>query len=172
MILINIWYKVIVLGIHINMKRSVLKSVLFSFLPVVIVALLGSVFVGLGMEWFSELIKPSRWIPNIVIPIVWTIIYLLSATVLFLWQRNGKIPTEVWVLYVINGVLNILWCLLFFALNLTLVGLIVIILNLIFGYYLLLKIRGENLFYYMLSFIYPVWLSVATCLNIAIWILN
>ncbi len=154
------------------MKRSVLKSILFSFVPVLIVAVLGSVFVGLGMSWFGGLIKPSQWIPNVIIPIVWTVIYLLTATTLFLWQRNGKVPLAIWILFGINGVLNVLWCLLFFTLHLTFVGLIAIVLNLIFGYYLLLKIRKENLFYFSLMFIYPVWLSIATCLNIAIWILN
>lgn len=154
------------------MKRSVLKSILFSFVPVVIVAVLGSVFVGLGMSWFGELTKPSQWIPNAIIPIVWTVIYLLSATTLFLWQRNGKVPSKIWILFAINGLFNVLWCLLFFTLRLTFVGLIAIVLNLIFGYCLLLKIRKENVFYFSLMFIYPVWLSIATCLNLAIWILN
>lgn len=154
------------------MKRSVWKSILYSFVPVIVVAVLGSVFVSLGMEWFGKLIKPSQWIPDFIIPIVWTVIYLLTATVLFLWQRNGKVQTKIWILFAINGVLNVLWCLLFFALNLTFVGLIFIVLNLIFGYYLILEIKKHNLLYFSLMFIYPVWLSIATCLNIAVWILN
>lgn len=154
------------------MKRSVLKSILYSFVPVVIVAILGSVFVGLGMTWFGGLVKPTQWIPNFIIPIVWTVIYLLSAITLFLWQRNGNVPKNIIILFVLNGVLNVLWCLLFFALNFTFVGLIAIISNLIFGYYLIFKIKNENPFYFALVFVYPVWLSVATCLNIALWILN
>lgn len=154
------------------MKNSFWKSVLYSFVPVIIVAGLGSLFVALGTEWFGGVVKPSQWIPDFIIPIVWTVIYLLTAIVLFLWQRNGCIPKSVVILFVLNGVLNVLWCLLSFTLNLTFVGLIAIVLNLIWGYYLILKIRKENLFYFSLMFVYPVWLSIATCLNLAIWILN
>lgn len=154
------------------MKRSVWKLVLYSFVPVIVVAVLGSIFVALGMEWFGALNKPMQWIPDYIIPIVWTVIYLLTVTVLFLWQRYGCVPKDIVVLFILNGVLNVLWCLMFFTLQLTLLGLIVIVLNLIFGYYLLLKIRGENLLYFALMFVYPVWLSIATCLNLAIWILN
>ncbi len=154
------------------MKRSVLKSVLYSFVPVIVVAVLGSVFVGFGMDWFGVLSKPTQWIPDFIIPIVWTVIYLLTATVLFLWHRHGCVPKDIVVLFILNGVLNVLWCLIFFTLQLTLLGLIAIVLNLIFGYYLILKIRGENLLYFSLMFAYPVWLSIATCLNLAVWILN
>ena len=154
------------------MKRNLLQSILVSFVPVIIVAVLGSIFVNIGMPWFESLIKPSQWIPNIVIPIVWTLIYLLASIVIFLWVRNGKMPKDIVILFIINGVLNILWCLLFFTLRLTFVGQIAIILNLIFSFYLLLEIKKESgLYYYMLT-LYPIWLSIATTLNLAIWILN
>lgn len=136
------------------------------------VAVLGSIFVNLGMPWFESLIKPSQWIPNVIIPIVWTVIYLLASIVIFLWVRNGKMPKNIAILFIINGVLNIIWCLLFFTLNLTFVGNVAIIINLVFGYYLLLEIKKENgLYFYMLA-IYPIWLSIATTLNTAVWILN
>lgn len=154
------------------MKRNLIQSILVSFVPVIIVAVLGSIFVNIGMPWFESLIKPSQWIPNIVIPIVWTLIYLLASIVIFLWVRNGKMPKGIVILFIINGVLNILWCLLFFTLRLTFVGQIAIILNLIFSFYLLLEIKKESgLYYYMLT-LYPIWLSIATTLNLAIWILN
>lgn len=154
------------------MKRNLLYSILVSFLPVIIVAVLGSIFVNIGMDWFGLLIKPSQWIPNIVIPIVWTVIYLLTSIVIFLWVRNGKMPKNVVVLFIINGVLNVLWCLLFFTLELTFIGLIAIVINLIMGYLLLSEIRKENSLYYYMLVIYPVWLSIATALNLALWILN
>ncbi len=154
------------------MKRNLIYSVLVSFVPVIIVAVLGSIFVNIGMPWFGSLIKPSQWIPNIVIPIVWTVIYLLTSIVIFLWVRNGKMPKNIVVLFVINGILNVLWCLLFFTLKLTFIGQVAIILNLIFSYYLLLEIKKENGLYYYMLIIYPIWLSIATVLNLAVWILN
>ena len=152
-------------------KNKFLKS-LYIIIPIVIVAALGSVFVRLGMPWYESLVKPSEWVPNILIPIVWTIVYLAFGVVLIIWQNKATIPTQTIVLLVLNGFLNVLWCLLFFTLKLTLVGNIAILINLIAGYLLLIDIyHNKKLYAYILS-IYPIWLSIATTLNFAMWILN
>ena len=148
------------------------RNVIFIVIGILIVAGLGTLFVNLGMDWFNALDKPSQWIPNIVIPIVWTIIYALFGIILILWNKKGDIPKDVVVWLIINGVLNILWCLLFFTLNLTFVGNIAIILNLIAGIVLFLKIYKTQPLYATILSIYPIWLSVATTLNLALWILN
>ena len=154
------------------MTKSRFLNSLFIIIPIAIVAGLGSVFVNLGMDWFNTLVKPTQWIPNIVIPIVWTIIYLTFAVILIIWQNRGKIPTKTIVLLIVNGTLNVLWCLMFFTLNLTFVGNIFILLNLVAGYWLWIDIiKQQKLFGYILT-IYPLWLSIATTLNIALWILN
>jgi len=137
-----------------------------------IVAILGSVFVNIGMDWFNSLIKPSQWIPNIVIPIVWTVIYLTFGIILSIWVSKERIPIYIIINLIINGILNVLWCLTFFTLQLTFVGNIVIILNLIAGITLFLQIFKQNTIYGIITSIYPIWLSIATTLNLAIWILN
>lgn len=147
-------------------------QIILSFIFIIIVAGLGSLFVNLGMNWFDGLNKPSQWIPNIIIPIVWTIIYSLFAIVNFLWIKNEGIPKSVLFLLILNGIFNVLWCLTFFALKLLFIGNIVIILNLILGFLLIFEIaKFKKLYTYLLA-IYPVWLSIATTLNIALWILN
>lgn len=153
------------------MESKKLKIIL-SIGGVLLVAVLGTIFVNIGMDWFNSLEKPSQWIPNFVIPIVWSIIYLSAGIVLFLWNNNGDIPLKTSILFIINGALNVLWCLVFFTLKQTFLGNIVIIINLIFAYILLVDIFKQNKVYgYMLA-LYPVWLSLATSLNTAIWILN
>ena len=145
---------------------------LYIVLPIILVAGLGTLFVNLGMNWFNGLVKPSQWIPNIVIPIVWSVIYLAFAVILVIWQNKGRIPLKTTVLLIVNGALNVLWCLMFFTLNLAFVGNIFIILNLVAGYMLWINILNhQKLFGYILT-IYPVWLSIATTLNTALWILN
>ena len=153
------------------MKNNFLKT--FAVVtPIVIVAVLGSLFVNIGMDWFNELIKPSQWIPNWVIPVVWTVIYVIFAVVLLNWLGKDKIPTDTIILLVLNGALNILWCLVFFTLKLTFIGNVVIILNLIASVVLWVNIFLQKKTYsYWLS-LYPIWLSVATTLNLAMWILN
>ena len=70
------------------MTKQKFLNGLFVVLPIALVAVLGAVFVNIGMEWFNGLTKPSQWIPNIVISIVWTIVYLSFAVILIIWQRS------------------------------------------------------------------------------------
>ena len=137
------------------MTKSKFLNSLFIIIPIALVAALGSVFVNLGMDWFNSLIKPSQWIPNIVIPIVWSVIYLAFAVILVIWQNKGRIPLKTTVLLIVNGALNVLWCLMFFTLNLAFVGNIFIILNLVAGYMLWIDIlKQQKLFGYILT-LYP-----------------
>ena len=154
------------------MNKNKTLQIILIWISLIIVAVLGSIFVNLGMDWFNSLEKPSEWIPNIVIPIVWTIIYLTFAIILSILANKENLPKNIIILLIINGILNILWCLLFFTLNLLFVGNIAIILNLIFGYKLLFDINRENSIYAWILAIYPTWLSIATTLNLALWILN
>ena len=171
--IINISNKNEVLSITYSMeKKNELKNIILIILSIIIVAALGSVFVNIGMEWFDGLFKPTQWIPNVVIPIVWTVIYLAFAIVLSIWSGKTKIPKSVIVMLIINGVFNVLWCLVFFTLKLTFLGNIVIVLNLIFAYLLLFEIKRYNKLYFYLLSIYPIWISIATTLNTALWILN
>lgn len=153
------------------MKNNVLRIVSV-VAPIILVAVLGSVFVNLGMEWFDSLTKPSQWIPNWVIPVVWTVIYITFAVVLLLWTSKESLLKSTVVLLIANGILNILWCLVFFSLQLTFVGNIVIILNLIASIVLWVNIFLQKKNYAYALAIYPIWLSVATTLNLAMWILN
>ncbi|MBQ9795718.1 MAG: tryptophan-rich sensory protein [Clostridia bacterium] len=153
------------------MKSNVLR-IISVVAPIVIVATLGSLFVNLGMDWFSSLTKPSQWIPNWVIPLVWTAIYITFAFVLLRWSSKDTIPTSTKILLIVNGVLNVLWCLIFFTLNLTFIGNIVIVLNLIAGIALWINIFLKVKTYSYWLAIYPIWLSIATTLNLALWILN
>lgn len=155
-----------------KLTKTQIKQIIISFVTIILVAVIGSIFVNIGMDWFNNLIKPSQWIPNIVIPIVWTIIYTTFAIINYLWIKNSVLPKKIIILMFINGILNVLWCLTFFTLKLTFIGNIVIILNLILGYHLIYNIfKNKTVYGYILS-IYPIWLSIATSLNLALWILN
>lgn len=154
------------------MEKSQIKKIIISSAVIIAVAILGSVFVNLGMDWFNTLQKPTQWLPNFVIPIVWTVVYITFAVINFIWFKNEDIPASTIILMIINAVLNVLWCLTFFTLKLLFLGNIVIILNLIAGFVLIVNIyQYKKLFGYILS-IYPIWLSIATTLNLALWILN
>ena len=141
-------------------------------LSIILIAVLGSVFVNLGMPWYNTLQKPFEWVPSITFPIVWTIIYSLFAIFLFVWLRNKQLTNKTIILLVLNGLFNVLWCLVFFALNQLLIGNIVIISNLILAFLLIGDIFGYSKVFGVLLSIYPLWISIATTLNTAVWILN
>lgn len=153
------------------MKNKTLLTI-FSLSAVVVVAVLGTIFVNLGMDWFNSLTKPSEWIPNIAIPIVWTVIYVAFAVYLYFAIKNNRLDKETSILLIVNGILNVLWCLVFFTLNSLLFGLIVIVVNLIFAIILIMTMNKKDMFFSYFLTIYPIWLSIATCLNLACWILN
>lgn len=157
------------------MKEKKSKKIVYYIviiLSILFVAGLGSLFVNLGMKWFDFLNKPSQFPPNFVIPIVWTVIYAIFAVVLCLIVWKQKLQKKTFVLLIINGVLNIVWCLIFFTLNQTFLGLISILLLAVFAYILVLDIKQYKNLYLYLTAIYPIWATIATCLNVALWILN
>jgi len=154
------------------MIKNETKKIILTVVSIVVVAVLGSVFVNLGSDWFAGLNKPTQWIPDFIIPIVWTIIYISFSIVLSIWISKEDLPKSVVVLLILNGIFNVLWCLTFFTLNLTFIGNIVIVLNLILAYTLILEIKKVKPIYALILSVYPIWISIATTLNTALWILN
>lgn len=154
------------------MKKEKIIKYGTPILGVILVALLGTIFTRTGMSWFKSLQIPSEWVKDFIIPIVWSIIYSLFTIFLICSVKKDKIRKDLFVLLVINGVLNVLWCLVYFAINSLLGGLIFIIFNLIASIYLLKEIKKVSHIWWYILCVYPIWLSIATCLNLATWILN
>lgn len=148
------------------------KNIIITLGSILAVAVLGTIFTQIGMGWFNGLIKPTEWIPSFIIPIVWTVIYLLFVYVLIKWQSRRPLTKENIILLAINGVLNVVWCLVFFTLNQLFLGNVVIIINTLFGLRLYFEICKEDAMNGLLISLYPTWLCIATTLNIALWILN
>lgn len=148
------------------------KSNILTIISIILVAVLGTIFTNLGMSWYSTLGKPSQWIPSFIIPIMWTIIYLLFTIILYLWQRNEKLSNKIISLLIINGILNVLWCLVFFTFKSLFIGNVIIVINTVFAINLIYEIYKEKPLYAAWLYIYPLWLCVATTLNLAVWILN
>lgn len=148
------------------------KNIVFSIAPIASVAILGSVFFKIGQDWYMKLNRPSMWPPDLVFPILWTTIYTLFAIYLYTTLKEDKLTRKEMTYLIINGALNILWCLLFFTFKMTFLGLIVIILNAVMSILLVLEIEKKNRKFGMILSIYPIWMLIATALNLATWILN
>lgn len=90
------------------------SDIIFTCIFVIIVALLGSIFVSLGKDWFASLLKPSQWLSDFVISLLWSVIYILFAVIISVLFKKELITKKIIVLAVLNGILNVLWCLVFF----------------------------------------------------------
>ncbi len=125
-------------------------------LSVLVVAGVGSIFVNLGMDWYAGLTKPTEWIPNFVIPLVWSVIYLLFAIILSILSKQNLLTKKTIYLCVFNGIFNVLWCLVFFTLNQLFIGNIIIIINAFIGVFLLISlsriVKSIYLYYGCMSY--------------------
>jgi tryptophan-rich sensory protein len=107
---------------YLTKKRSHLAVLIWSFIIVILVAFLGSIFTSksVGTEWYQS-IKPSITPPSFVFPIAWSILFFLIALSLYLvWIFSTKQEKrKIILVYGLNFVLNILWSVLYFGLHQT-----------------------------------------------------
>ena len=162
-------------------------------------AVIGSIFTVPAIKgWYLHLDKPSFNPPNWIFGPVWTILYLLMGISLYLvWLRNfasevpanmekqktwNPISARLWfgswreenaaLIFTLQLVLNILWSVIFFGLKLPGLAFFEIlmlwfaILYTIINFYRISKTAAYLLIPYI------IWVSFATILNYAIWIIN
>jgi len=82
--------------------------------------LFGKLATNSGMSWYNKLKLPKIAPPGYVIGMVWTFLFILMAiAVLLFWNKPVANPNFniIVVLLLLNAILNILWCVLFFTLH-------------------------------------------------------
>ncbi len=154
--------------------------------------IIGSVFTTPTIQsgWYGDLIKPALNPPAWVFGPVWTILFALMGISLFLvWKQHSNIlenvrMLRVWklaiALFFFQLVLNTFWSIIFFgSTSLTIYGLNNIGIAFIEIIFLWLAILATIIAFYKISrpaawllVPYLLWVSFATYLNVAIWVLN
>lgn len=137
---------------------------------------IGSIFTTSAIPtWYAALEKPFFTPPNWLFAPAWITLYLLMAIAAFLIWRQGLRRGEVrgaLIIFLVQLVLNALWSVVFFGLQSPFWGIVVIIalwvaiLLTIIRFFKLSTAAGALLVPYIL------WVSFASALNIAIWVLN
>ncbi len=131
--------------------------------------------VGAIPAWYQDLQKPFFAPPNSIFGPVWTILYGMMGVAAFLvYERRGKKKQVKTALgfFCAQLVLNFLWSILFFGLRSPLLGLVDILALLI------LIVVTASRFYplspaaSLLLVPYALWVTFATMLNAAIFVLN
>lgn len=136
---------------------------------------IGSIFTFQSIPtWYATINKPFFTPPNEIFGPVWTILYVLMGTALYLiWQsKEHKSKNQAYILFFSQLVLNTIWSILFFGLQspfLAFVEIIILLLIIILtakSFYRISKIAG------LLLVPYIAWVTFASLLNFAVWILN
>lgn len=150
------------------MKKIDVKKLVISFSIVAILVLLSMIFTKGTMDFYEEMVKPYIAPPAIVFPIVWTILYTIIAITLYRFFDNKSIRNSI----IINLIINVIWPILFFRLELMLLSAIWIVLIIITLIIELLKIYKEDKRFAYINLPYLAWLFFALYLNIMIYLLN
>ncbi len=124
-------------------------------------------------SWYPTLVKPLSTPPNIVFPIMWSILYVFMGISVALIIHSKQHKSLVCInIFAVQLILNFIWSLLFFYLMNPLLGLIdIIILDIVVIIYIK-KSYSVNLISSLLFIPYILWLLFATYLNGYIWIYN
>lgn len=155
-----------------NMKRfySVVVWVAVCFVIGLIASLLQSEAIS---EWYPYLQKSSLTPPAWVFPVAWGILYLLMGiSVGLLYGVRSIYSTILYLVFIMQLVLNFLWSIFFFVFRSPLLGLLDIMMLLIFS---LLYFAGAVVVKRLSAWIfapYILWLLFATYLNFYIFLYN
>ena len=125
-------------------------------------------------DWYVTLNKPSFNPPNYLFAPVWTTLYTLMGISLFIiWKSpTGRIRNNALVIFAVQITLNFFWSFLFFKFNQTELALVEIMMLWISILLMIIFYKRIRKLAAFLQIPYLLWVSFATILNAAIWILN
>lgn len=150
------------------------KKVLF-FIVVLIIFLVPGFIFGMNTDFYKEINKPSFAPPGIVFSVVWSGLYTIQAyfiTKIYYNHLNDKDGKKLLLLLIINGVANILYMPIFFALESLFGGFIISLIILVTLVLVIYKAKIMNVKEWYLELPYLLWSVFALILSISIYLMN
>ena len=159
------------------MKIKLNQNIKTLIIAIIIPLLVGFISFLLTKEGISNysnnLIKPSFAPPSYLFGIVWTILYILMGISSYIIYNDISSHKNICLLiYGLNLVLNFLWPIIFFNLELRLFAFIFIIFLDIVVIYMIICFHGISKKAAYLQIPYLIWLIFATILNLSVYFLN
>jgi len=155
--------------------RDIVKLVV-SIVACQCAGLIGSVFTTPNIPtWYAALEKPFFTPPSWLFAPAWITLYVLMAVAAFLVWRKGLGEEGVkcaLTVFLVQLVLNALWSVVFFGLRSPLYGMVVILALWVAIVVTIIKFFRLSVAAGSLMLPYILWVSFASALNIAIWVLN
>lgn len=153
------------------MKAKKVWTLLICFIIVAFVSYTGSFFTisETNSEWYNA-VKSNLTPPNIVFPIVWTILYILIAfSMYFAWintkKKDKKQKNKLILAFAINLMFNILWSIIFFGMKHPLAGFLTLIIIWLSTILCMIFVKKNSKLSFWLLIPYLLWLSFAGILN-------
>ena len=155
-------------------KTHILKLLVSVAVPLGLGAIAGMFMAQPAPGWYASLNKPSFNPPNWIFGPVWSVLYLLMGISLFLvWKQGaGKVRNLAISIFLLQLLLNIAWCFIFFYFNRIGLALVIIILLwicIVLMLVLFYKIRPIASF---INIPYLLWVTFAAVLNVGYYSLN
>ena len=154
--------------------RTITKLILSMAIPLAVGAIAGIFTSAAIPDWYSTLNQPSFNPPNWLFAPVWTTLYIIIGISLFLvWTLPpGKDRNRALVAFGIQMTLNFGWSFLFFyfkTIGLALAEIIVLWISIVLMMVLFYKVKPIAA---LINIPYLLWVSFATLLNAAYFLLN
>ena len=154
------------------MKKEI-KSYIMAVLLPLIVGGISAILTSGSMDIYKTINTPSFAPPAIIFPIVWTLLYILmgiGSGIIY----NSKLPNRdnALFIYIIQLMINFIWSIFFFNLRAYLLSFVLIIVLWILILAMILKFLKINKIAGYLQIPYLIWVTFATVLTFAIYLLN
>ncbi len=146
-------------------------------LVVFLTALSGSLVTAKGLLWYYSQLTLPAWTPTgQIIGSVWSFIFILTAlSALIVWNKRHHYranATAIWITLLVNAVLNVGWCAVFFGLHMLSLSILVAGLLALSVVVAIVQIWPKSKLAGLLLVPYAAWASFATYLTVVICWLN
>lgn len=161
-------------------KLNKFASFTISFILVFLTAFIGGIFTSRNIPtWYASINLPSLVPPSFVFPIVWNILFILMIISFYIilntYKKNKSfidLRKSAINFFIIQLILNVLWVILFFELNLLFISLIEIVILEVFIILTINKFSYINKTASRLLIPYVLWIFFAMILNFLVFLLN
>ncbi|MBQ2774695.1 MAG: tryptophan-rich sensory protein [Clostridia bacterium] len=156
------------------MDKNKLKTYGISILIAESVGIISGLISASGMQAYDAVNKPALTPPDIVFPIVWTILYaLMGISAARIWlapptkERNHGL-----IIYALQLFVNFFWSIIFFNLQAFGVAFIWLVLLWILIVLMIITFNKTDRLAALLQIPYLIWVTFAGYLNFMVWMLN
>ena len=150
-----------------NKALTYIKSILIPLLVGGLVGFLTSNYIN-----YNTLTQPSFAPPAILFPIVWTILYTLMGVSYGILKSNSLTDDKINTIYYSQLFVNALWSFFFFVFELRLFAFFWILLLIALVILMIIEFYKKNKLAGLLQIPYLLWISFASVLNLAVYLLN